>query len=418
VTHRSVFDAGAATPELVPSRGVFAALQAPGYPRLWASGWLWNVARWMAFFLSSYLVNKLTGAPLLVQLTGAAFYAPVLFGGAIGGLISDRFDRRRSLMVQQALLIPVAILMGALTIGGHLQFWMVYPFMILVGTGWMIDLTSRRALVFDMVGAGGITNAMALESMSMTGGAMLGNLAAGAMIRFAGGGQTFLAMAVVHLTVWACLIGLPAVRRPHVPAGAGSVVADLVAGLRYVRSQPLLLSVLGVTVLVNFFYYPYQPLVPVFAGILHVNAGWAGALAASAGFGALCSALFIAGGLRPGRGLTYLGGSCLAMLGVLLFAVSRWYAASAAGLVIAGAGQAGYNSMQGAITLSSSSAEMRGRAIGIISMGIGVLPVSLPIVGLAAQLAGPAPALAGTATLGLVLLSLWVLRCRNLRTLV
>jgi len=417
VAYPSAADAGAAPAQLVPSRGLFAALQAPGYPRLWASGWLWNVARWMAFFLSSYLVNKLTGSPFLVQLTGAAFYAPVLFGGAIGGLISDRYERRRSLMVQQALLIPVAILMGVLMIGGHLPFWMIYPFMILVGTGWMIDLTSRRPLVFDMVGAGGITNAMALESMSMTGGAMLGNLAAGIILRFAGGGQTFLAIAIVHVAVWICLIGLPAVRRMHVPAPASSVSADLAAGLRYVRSQPLLLSVLGVTVLVNFFFYPYQPLVPVFAGILHVNAVWAGLLAASAGFGALGSALFIAGGLRPRRGLTYLGGSCLAMLGVLLFAVSRWYAVSAVGLLIAGAGQAGYSSMQGAITLSSSNAEMRGRAVGIISMGIGVLPVSLPIVGLMAQWLGPAPALAGTAALGLVLLSLWMLHSRNLRDL-
>jgi MFS family permease len=398
----------------VPSHGWLASLQAPGYPRLWASGWLWNVARWIAFFLSSYLINKLTSAPFLVQLTGAAFYAPVLLGGAVGGVISDRFDRRRSLMAQQALLIPVAVLMAILALSGHLTFWMLYPFMVLVGTGWMVDLTSRRALVFDMVGAEGITNAMALESMSMTGGAMLGNLAAGAIIRLAGGGPTFVAMAILHVGVWVCLIGLPAVQRRHVPAGSSSVLADLAAGLRYVSGQRLLLSVLGVTMLVNFFYYPYQPLVPVFAAALHVSAVWAGVLAASAGFGALAAAICIAAGRRPRRGIAYVGGSSLAMFGVLVFALSRWYPLSLMGLALAGAGQAGYSSMQGAIVLSNASDEMRGRAIGVISMGIGVLPVSLPIVGLVAQWTGAAPALAGTAVIGMVLLGLWTVRRRNL----
>jgi predicted MFS family arabinose efflux permease len=382
---------------------------------LWASGWLWNLSRWMAVFLGSYLVNERTESPLLVQLTGAAFYTPILLGGALGGVISDRFDRRRSLMAQLALLIPVAALMGALTLSGHLRVWMVYPFMVVVGIGWVVDMTSRRALVFDMVGPDRVTNAMALEAMSMTGGAMLGNLLGGAVINFAGIGQTFLAMAVVHAVAWRCLVGLPETPRGHVPAGGSSVGAELLAGLRYVRGQRLLLGILGVTVLVNLFYYPYQPLVPVFAGRLQVDAFWAGLLAASAGVGSLTSAWLIASGRRPRRGWTYLGGSGLAMLGVAVFAASRWYPLSMFGLILAGAGQACYNTMQGSITLSRASPEMRGRAVGIISMGIGVLPVSLTLAGLAAQAFGPVAALTGTALLGMLLLGVWSARAPDLR---
>lgn len=398
-----------------PAGGMFAALRAPGYPRLWASGWLTNLTRWMAVFLGSYLVTHLTGAPLLVQLTGAAFYIPILLGGALGGVISDRFDRRRSLMVQLALLIPVAALMGVLTLSGELRVWMVYPFMLAVGAGWVVDMTSRRALVFDMVGPEGNTNAMALESMSQTGGAMLGNLLGGAIINFAGAGQAFLAIAVLYAAAWLCLIGLPAPPRGHVPAGGSSVGAELAAGLRYVQRHRLLLSILGVTVLVNCFYFPYQPLVPVFADRLRVDAFWAGLLAASAGLGSLTAATLIAAGRRPSRGWTYIGGSALAMSGVLIFAVAPWYAVAVLGLVIAGAGQACYNTMQGTITLAVASPQMRGRALGIISMGIGVLPLSLALVGLAAQLAGPVAALTGAALLGLVLLALWSARTPDLR---
>ncbi len=400
-----------------PAGGVFAALAAPGYPRLWASGWLWNIARWMAFFLSSYLVNHLTGSTLLVQLTGAAFYTPILLGGAIGGVISDRLDRRRSIMAQQLFLLPVAALAGALSLSGHLRVWMIYPFIFAVGVGWVVDMTSRRALVLDMVGLDRLTNAMALESMSMTGGALLGNLLAGAVINFAGIGQTLVFMAAVHAAIWLCLAGMPAVAREHVPDSGSSMRADLAAGMRYVAGHRILLSILGVTLLVNFFYYPYQPLVPVFAARLHVNAFWTGLLAASAGFGALSSAALIASGRRPGRGWTYLGGSALALIGVFIFASSRWYPASVLGLALAGMGQAGYNSMQAALTLSSASPAMRGRAIGVVSMGIGVLPFSLPLVGIVAQFAGPVLALAGTAALGLLLLAAWASRTRGLRTL-
>ena len=409
--------APAQTARAAPAGGVFGALRAPGYPRLWASSWLTNLTRWMAVFLGSYLVNHLTGSPLLVQLTGAAFYTPILLGGALGGVISDRFDRRRSLMVQLALLAPVAVLMGVLTLSGHLRVWMMYPFMAVVGAGWVVDMTSRRALVFDMVGAERSTNAMALESMSQTGGAMLGNLIGGAVINFVGAGQTFLAMAVLYTTALLWLVGLPAVVRAHVPADGSSVRADLAAGMRYVRGQRLLLGILGVTVIVNFFYYPYQPLVPVFAERLGVNAFLAGLLAASTGLGSLIAATLIAAGRRPRRGWTYLGGSALALSGVIIFAGSRWYALSMVGLMIAGAGQACYNTMQGVITLASASPEMRGRALGIISMGIGVLPVSLPLVGLAAQLAGPPAALMGTAALGLILIGLWSARTPNLRAI-
>jgi MFS family permease len=222
-------------------------------------------------------------------------------------------------------------------------------------------------------------------------------------------------MACVYAAALLCLIGLPAVQRGHVPAGGSSVRADLAAGLRYVRRQRLLLSILGVTILVNFFYYPYQPLVPVFAERLRVNAFWAGLLAASAGLGSLTAAALIAAGRRPSRGWTYLGGSALALSGVLIFAAAPWYAVAVLGLIIAGAGQACYNTMQGTITLAAASPQMRGRALGIISMGIGVLPVSLALVGLVAQLAGPAAALIGTAALGLLLLALWSARTRDLR---
>ena len=397
--------------------GAFAALRVADYPRLWLSGWLWNVTRWIAVFLCSYLINQLTGSPLLVQLVGAAFYTPILFGSILGGVVSDRFDRRRTLLVQLGGLAPIAAAMGAVALTGHLRAWMVYPFMLAVGAGWVVDMTSRRALIYDMVGGGGITNAMALESMSMTGGAMLGNLAGGAVLAVGGAWQAFVLVAVLYAAAWLCVLGVRTPPGEHVHMPGGSVRADIAAGLRYVRGHRMLLLILGVTVLVNLCYYPYQPLVPVFADRLHVDAFRAGVLAAAAGLGSLGAAMALALGWRPGRGWTFIAGGALAMAGVLVFATSRWYPLSLLGLMLAGAGQAGYSAMQGALPLSVASAEMRGRAVGVITMGIGVLPISMAAVGLAAQAVGPVLALAGTAALGLAGLAVWAIKARELRGL-
>ncbi|MGH2603882.1 MAG: MFS transporter, partial [Dehalococcoidia bacterium] len=239
--------------------GPSAALAVPHFPRLWASGFLWNLSRWMSVFLCSYLVSRLTGSPLLVQLVGAAFFAPMFFGGAIGGVISDRFDRRLTMLRQLGALIPVAIAMSVLVLGGAVRVWMVYPFILAVGLGGMVDMTSRRALVYDFVGEERATNAFAWESLSMTGGNMLGNLFGGAIIDLVGMGQAFLAIVVCYAGSFLFLLSVRT--PPHHAAGTRvSIARDMLEGFRFVRRNRTLVSILGMTVLMNAFYFTYTPM--------------------------------------------------------------------------------------------------------------------------------------------------------------
>ena len=107
--------------------GTFAAMSVPYYPRLWVTGLLWNLTRWMAIFLCSYLVNRLTHSPFYVQLVGASFFAPMFFGGATAGVISDRLDRRRTILIVLTILAPLSAAMGVLIVTDLIQTWMVYP---------------------------------------------------------------------------------------------------------------------------------------------------------------------------------------------------------------------------------------------------------------------------------------------------
>jgi len=275
-----------------PSReGMFAAFEVAGYRRLWLSGCAWNLARWMSLFLVSYMVNRLTGAPLLVQLVGTALFAPMFLGGAIGGVISDRFDRRRTILLQNALLAPFALLIAAVVLAGEVRVWMVYPFMLAMGVGGVIDMTCRRALIFEFVGERRLTNALAMESLSMTGGSMLGSALGGTVIDAFGLGATFALMGALLGGAFLLLLGVVTPARTFGAAVNLSFLRELSAGFRFVRGHRALISILGVTVLMNLFYFSFIPMAPVFAERMGVGALWVGILAGANGFGSMLGTL-------------------------------------------------------------------------------------------------------------------------------
>lgn len=383
-------------------------MSVPHYRRLWASGILWNLTRWMSIFVCSYLVNDLTGAPFLVQMVGSAFFAPMFFGGILGGLISDRFDRRRTILTQLLLLVPVALLMCLLVSRGWIEVWMVYPYMIVIGLGGVIDMTSRRALVFDFVGEARVTNALALESLSAMSGNLMGAVLGGTFIALVGIGPAFAAIATCYLMAFFVLRGVPVPRRVQASGTSGkSIARDLGAAFRYVRGHRALISILGVTVVMNLFYFSFMPMVPVFAEKLHVSAFWAGLLASGTSAGSILGNLLIAKGSPLGRGATYVCGALLAMVSLFLFAAAPWYWLALLALVVAGVGSAGFATMQSVLVLISADPSMRGRAMGILSMAIGALPFSMLLLGGVAQIFGPSASVMGSVAIGAVVMLLF-----------
>ena len=99
------------------------------------------MCRWGVAFLGTFLINDLTGSPRLVQLAGTVLYAPLLVGGVIGGVISDRLDRLTTVRSQMLLIVPLATVIGLLVRSDRIGVWMIYSFMFVVGLGWVSDMT-------------------------------------------------------------------------------------------------------------------------------------------------------------------------------------------------------------------------------------------------------------------------------------
>ncbi len=144
-----------------------------------------------------------------------------------------------------------------------------------------------------------------------------------------------------------------------------------------------------------------------FAERLEVNALLTGVLASANGLGSMVGAFFLAGRTNLRRGLVYVGGSCLAMSLLFVFASATWYPLALVALLLAGIGSAGFGTMQSVLVMTSAEPEMRGRALGLMSMAIGTLPFAMIGLGLIAQQTNAGLAVRISVVAGLLVLALW-----------
>jgi predicted MFS family arabinose efflux permease len=284
---------------------------------------------------------------------------------------------------------------------------MLYPFLVIAGLGFVVDMTTRRAVLYDIVGSGRIDNAMALESLSMAGGLAFGALAGGAVVDAVGVSQAFWLVAVL---LTASLALFASIKVPARSVAAGSARGAFREGLGLLGTHRALVSILGVTSCVNFFYFTYTPLVQVIGSDLGVRPVLIGLLASMTGFGMMIASLVTARFRPRRRGLVYTAGSLFALLLLLPFAASNTYLLAV--LCLFGAAVAGgfFGALQGVLVMTVVPAHVRGRALGLLSMAIGVLPIGMLLLGEVAEKIGTRQALAASSTTGALCLVLWVWR--------
>lgn len=404
-------------------RPVLDVLTEEDYRLLWTAGWAWHSCRWIWVIIAGYLVLQLTGSTFQTQLVGVAWSTPMLILGVFSGLIADSFDRRRILIAIHVLNLVFALAMVILILTGLIQAWHILALTGCIGLSNTLDMAARRTFVSDLVNRSNLPFALALESMSMTGAMMIGPWVGGALVDFvplgtAGAGSSYL------IVIFLYLISLVQLRRTtpaKYPANTTfspfTALANTWEGMQDIAKNRAAIGALGVTVLVNLFFFSYTPLIPVFAqNVLEVNATLMGILGGAQGAGALMGSMFIASRKHIGRNSNYyVYGSIFAFINLLIFSFSRSFPLSVLSLMMAGFGIAGFSTMQATIILLSVKDEIRGRAMGMVNMAIGALPIGMLIVGVLAETLGPIQSTNLSASFGLLTLGIWAWRSKAMR---
>ena len=372
----------------------------------------------MQMTLLGWFVLVETDSPWLVGLVGFFGMIPMFVLGILGGVLADAVDRRRLLLMTQAVTFLSLLTLSTLMLLDLAVYWHVYPAILVMGIAWALDMPSRRSLIHDLLGRRRVTNGVALDSMGMSASMMIGPATAGALIDRVGvtGGYTvvtvMVAISIALLTRLRTGQARPQQQQP-------GILRNLADGIRYVAGHRTLRAMVLITVLANLLMFPYMHMVPVMArDVLGVGPVLMGLLQAAPGMGSFAGAIAIAS--LPAvshHGRIMLGGTLTAFAALLVFSQSTVYAFSLPTLLVMGIGVSGFGSMQAAMTMLLAPKEMRGKALGVVSLAIGSGPFGALIVSSVADEYGPALAIsaiaiAGMVSVGLVGISMPAIRAR------
>jgi MFS family permease len=387
-----------------------------GYRYLWLASLMWNLARWMDQVVLGWVVLEMTNSAWLVAVIGALRWLPLLMFGVAGGAFADRIDRRWLLIGAQGLGLGVSLATAVLLAAGWFDFGWAALATFLLGLQWALDWPTRRALIPDLVGRELTVNAIALESVSMNLTRIVGPLVAGGLITFVSPAAAFLVMAGLYVAEIVMLKIMPLDVRGRQVA-SGSMLRYLRDGFTELgKSQPIV-GVLLISTLLNILVFPYQQLLPVFArDELHVDAVGLGVLGAASGIGSMAGSLAIASAGRvPRSARLFWVGSALMSAGVVGFALTRDLPLALALLALSGLGSAAFAALQSTIVLGKASDQLRGRAMGALTLAIGSAPVGTLEIGALTILLGAPLAVALNAGVCAVLVCLVAARLPQFR---
>jgi MFS family permease len=380
---------------------MFRSLRTRNY-RLWFFGQtVSQCGTWMQSVAQYWLVLELTHSAFDLGITAALQFAPVLFFGTIGGLVADRFDKRKVLLVTQTAFTVQATVLWMLVASGSVHLWMVWALASTYGFINVADNPSRQSFVMEMAGPDDLTNAVSLNSVIVNVSRIVGPAVAGVMIATVGLSWAFLANAVSFAAVIGALYAMRASelhRRPPVARAKGQIRA----GLRYAwRAWELRVPLLMMAV-VGTLAYNFSVILPLYAhDVFHRGAGTYSALTVAMGVGALAGGLTMAAHQRPSHRL--LVGVSLAF-GALILAVAAapTLPLCIAMLVLMGAASIMFIATANSLLQLNSSGAMRGRVMALWAVVfLGSTPIGAPLIGFLAGRYGArfALGLGGVATL-------------------
>ena len=367
-----------------------------------AVGGFTSAVRWLEMLAIGVFVFDRTGSAFLVAAMTLLRMLPLALFGAFVGAWAERLRRRPVLLVALALMVLLSLLLAALASGDRIAVWHLGVASFISGVFWSLDFPVRRTLVSDVVTTPRVASAMSLDVLTNNGSRMLGPLLGGALLQAVGLAGTFVLAAATYALSLACMLALRHRETPR--GGQGSVLAALAEGLRYLRGHRALTGILMITVIFNLFGFPYLSLVPVIGReALALSASAIGLMASLEGAGVLVGASALMLWARPRHYRRYYVGGLSAFLFFgMLFAQSPWPVLSAALLLGAGIGGAGFASMQATLVLLCSEPAARSRMMGVLLVCIGTAPLGLLHLGWLADLLGAPAAISIACIEGLV----------------
>jgi MFS family permease len=391
-----------------------AALTYRDFRVLWMGACTSSIGTWMQEVAQNWLVLELTNSAKYLALDAFLGELPILLFTLIGGVVADRYDRRKLLLASQVIQMASAFTLAGLVLSGHVQVWHVLTLSFVTGCAQAFGGPAYQTLIPSLVRKEHLPNAIALNSIQFNIARVLGPLLAAAALHAFGSVACFGLNGLSFLVVIAALLSLRITQAPR--TGTTRMLAELGIGLRHVRDDPALAKLIVLAFASTFLGVPLLTFLPVFArNVFHGDVGQYSGMMAWSGVGAIAGALVVAwlGRFRH-MGLTALLVQILAGVLISAFALTRLPWLSNLLLLTTGAAIMITFSLYTSLTQLIAPNEIRGRVMSVYMMAFrGGMPLGSLVTGVVVDQAGAPLAIAVNGALLTAVAAWFLVRHRN-----
>ncbi|OGE31813.1 hypothetical protein A2631_01630 [Candidatus Daviesbacteria bacterium RIFCSPHIGHO2_01_FULL_44_29] len=344
---------------------------------------------WMQTIGQGLLVLKLTGSGTALGLVTALQFLPILILGPWGGVITDRFPKRKILFITQSISGILALILGILVITTSIKLWMVYLLALSLGVVNTFDNPTRQTFLMEMVGAENLSNVISLNSSEVNMARIIGPAIAGVLIATFGLGICFI---INGLSYGAILIVLMLMKKqellslPLVQKSKG----QLLEGFRYIRSSPLILYTLLMMAIIGTLSYEFSVILPLFAKFtFRGDAGSYALLTGAMGVGSVIGGLITASRHKTSPQML-VWAAFLFGISLLAASLATTLIMAVVAMVVVGIFSINFTSLGNIILQLESIPEMRGRVMSFWTVAfLGSTPIGGPIIGWIGEHIGP-----------------------------
>jgi MFS family permease len=354
------------------------------------------IGTWMQRTAVSWVIYTLTHSTFMLGLAIFASQFPSFLFSLFGGIVSDRYNRYKVLLVTQTASMVQALMLAILILTNHYVVWEILSLSVMLGIINAFDVPARQPLVHELVSdKSALPNALALNSSMVNLARLAGPALSGFVLEKFGAGICFLLNALSFIAVIVCLSLLKLAPYERQPVKK-KITSELAEGFAYLKRTPAISMIILMLTAVSLLVLPYDTLLPVFAKVIfRGNAETFGYIYSFIGFGAICGTFFLAS-LKAGSDLkiVLLVNTIVLGTGLLLFSHIHYFPVAMVFAVMCGFGAMSQGTICITIIQVNADAAMRGRVISYLAMAMfGMLPLGSLLIGFISQQIGASNAM-------------------------
>lgn len=396
----------------------FSSLRHRNYRYLFASTLMASGGNWIQQITLSWLAWDISGSALIVGAVTACRGLPSLVASPLGGVLSDRVERLRLILVIQLTLGLLALGFALIVASGHLEIWHLFVFTFISGAGWNMNNPVRQSLVPDTVPKEDVMNAVALNSSAFQLFRIFGVVLGGQLIAFTGPSANFMIQGVAYVFMALLILQIKIPKRDNRVSRQESIIENFKGGINYVKSKETTLALILLGMIPALFVMPFiNALIPVFNDeVLGNGPKGLGNLMAMYAVGAMLGTFLLAS-LRNfhHKGQLLIGAAIASGCTLMVFSYTYWMPLSMFVLFLSGAAHMIYMATNNTLIQLTTPAEYRGRVLSLFFLDHALTPLGSLFAGYLAWQYGSPFAFAVGGTIAASMVVLMAMRFRVLR---